>query len=181
MTTMTQKELSKLDILETDYYTLPEFFNEEPLEIVPFEYSDVKLIVPKIALAYIPKVRLRDFPAHFCGAGHGFSEKIIPDTLWWFFKKVKISPACLVHDLEYVFAPPTWDAFRASDSRLKDNIHNLVDSKIKGSWHRKAFYVMAAVYLLSVDMFGKYVFWELKKKQGHKLPESARWYLGENH
>jgi hypothetical protein len=174
-------ELKKLTYIDNDsYYKDKPFINTDPLDITTFRATDFNMLVPELALPYLPKLTLKQYPTHFCGAGKGLSEWVIPDVFWFFWYNIKISPACLVHDLEYALAPPTWDAFRAADSRLQTNINSIIEQFYDEGCVRKFFKALGAIYLLSTDTFGKYVFWELKKKQGHTIPSSAKWYVGVN-
>jgi hypothetical protein len=124
--------------------------NELPVHLVaPFEFL-------------IPNERVENFD-HYCGAGRGFGDIVIPDRMWG----LNISPACAVHDEMWNIAPATWEAFHASNSIFLRNLIQLITIQSKSSILKRLRLYRAVTYYNAVDSFGKNIFWKLKREQGH--------------
>ena len=149
-------------------------------------WENMALQVTESMVTLFPKCSYRDFPDNCCGAGQGFFEKIVPDYIYIppiiipgaNPKRIKISPACAIHDLDWDFSKPTWDDFHESNSRLYANIKVIVEAKTEpGSATRYYALRSPAIYAHAVDTAGRKIFWKIKKDQGHKIPDSAAWLL----
>lgn len=126
-----------------------------------------------------------EFPAGFCGPGQRFGERLVPDYIFSPTRflpgplnvSIKLAPACKIHDDDYTLAPPTWDAFHAANSRLHANMISIIRAKTSPGIKQSIALKYPAVYGESVDMFGRAIFWDIKKSQGHPIPQSAAWLL----
>lgn len=129
-----------------------------------------------------------NFPAKFCGAGHGLGEWVVPDFIfgatkflpWKLNISIKISPACRIHDLDWQFAEPTWEAFFTANSRLYANIKAIVVKQSEGypEFLIKQALKYPAVYANAVSsIIGQRIFWNLKKDEGYELPASVLWMV----
>ena len=135
---------------------------EQQMEAVP-------LLVCHQAWRSWPAPTFEYFPDNCCGPGHGLIEKFVPDYCLW----LKISPACYNHDFEWQFCEPTWNDFRASNSRLFANLKAIIDHRSHNVFMRAIRRHIAVGYENAVDIAGRKVFWSLKKEQGYEIPESA--------
>ena len=97
----------------------------------------------------------------YCGAGRGFGDIIVPDTIWG----LNISPACAVHDEMWRIADSTWEAFHASNSIFLRNIISLIQTQSKNSFLKRLRMYRAVTYYNAVDSIGKNIFCELKHQQ----------------
>ena len=126
-----------------------------------------------------------EFPVNCCGAGKGLGEWVVPDCVWVkpfapfaVDRRIKISPACAVHDLGWELAVPTWDAFHEENSLLFANIKSIIVAKTEeGSDERKYANRYPALYAHAVDTAGRKIFWNMKREQGYDIPRSAAWLL----
>lgn len=149
-------------------------------------WEGMGLQVTEDIVPLFPRCSYKDFPDNCCGAGQGFWEKIVPDYIYihtmiipgLMSKRIKISPACAIHDLDWEFAKPTWDDFHAGNSRLYANIKTIVEKHTeKGSDAQRYALRYPAIYAQAVDTAGRKIFWQIKKDQGHTIPISAAWLL----
>ena len=53
-----------------------------------------------------------------CGAGKGFGEWIVPETIWG----LRISPCCYIHDKSWELAEPTWADFHQTNAMFLTNM-----------------------------------------------------------
>lgn len=94
-----------------------------------------------------------------CGAGIGFGEMIVPETLWG----LKISPCCWVHDECWKIAKPTWADFHQTNAMFMTNILAMI---LKGSSLLGPLRTYrAATYYNFVTFAGAPLFWACKEKQ----------------
>lgn len=85
----------------------------------------------------------------FCGAGCGIGDMLVSESLYGAI----ISPACLVHDIDFACNTRTRAAFQAANNRFARNIESLVSAQLTGA--RKYFATAGAVrYWFFVTMFG---------------------------
>lgn len=101
-----------------------------------------------------------------CGAGRGLGQIMVPETIWG----LRISPACYVHDDDWDIAPPTWEAFRAANSRFLENINSLINHSSRLALLRMLRRYRAATYYSAVSE-ASIIFWRLKRRQ----IENGRW------
>jgi len=124
------------------------------------------------------------FPDDCCGAGKGIWERLVPDYIriphlipCSLTRKIKISPACWLHDLEYE-SGTTWDDFHAANSRLYANIKTIILKHTEPESAAQYFALRSpAIYAQAVDTLGRKIFWAIKQEQGHTVPRSAAWLL----
>lgn len=128
----------------------------------------------------------RTFPDNFCGSGDGVSEKIIPDYIYSYTKwlkwlgldfSIKLSPACWIHDKEWIITLPTWDAFHESNDRLHRNIESIIEVKCRNEFLKARALYRPVTYKNAVNIHGKSNFWTLKVAQGHTIPSNARIHI----
>lgn len=103
--------------------------------------------------------KLKDFPDS-CGAGKGFGEKIVPETAFG----LRISPACWIHDEDWWYAKPTWDAFHATNGRLMLNMSMIIVVKSNRFMMIPRMY-RPSTYFIFVSTIGAKHFWRLKQRQ----------------
>lgn len=118
----------------------------------------IKLVSP---LGFIDENLVVEDYDTYCGAGKGFGDIIIPDTMWG----LNISPACAIHDEMWKVAPPTWEAFHASNSIFLRNIISLIVSQSKSKFLKRLRLYRAVTYYNAVDSVGQNIFWKIKEKQ----------------
>jgi hypothetical protein len=140
-------------------------------------WCGIELEIPPHLEMYFPPLGYEDFPLNFCGAGSGIGEWIVPDTLWTGDDLIKLSPACAIHDTDWVHATPTWDYFHESNSRLYTNIKSIILAKATTERSERFARRVPALYAHAVDTAGRKIFWTIKKKQGYGIPKSAAWLL----
>ena len=153
--------------------------------IMMWEGMGLQITEPMVPL--FPPCSYAEFPTRYCGAGNGWGERMVPDYVFSFTRclpgplniAIKISPACYIHDLDYQFAAPTWEAFHAANSRFYANIKAIVDKQAQGYPAPLLRQAMRypEVYAQAVDTIGRPVFWSIKRDEGHLLPASAEWIL----
>ena len=161
---------------------------EETTSMSDWMWNGIPLQMTDEVAALFPfKTSYDEFPDCYCGAGNGLGEKIVPDYVYWYTRKlpgalnisIKLSPACWCHDKGWDKAPPTWDAFHAENSQFYANNKAIIDfysvnfPKIIRNHALK----YPKYYSQAVDTFGRVVFWKLKQQQGYKIPTSASWLL----
>lgn len=120
---------------------------------------NVKLVAPSII--EFPTSLVTDFP-DACGAGSGIGQKIVPDTIWG----IPVSPGCFIHDFQWLIAPPTWEAFHASNGMFHRNLNSLIKAQSGNSFMLHLRMYRAVTYFNAVDSVGADIFWALKKEQG---------------
>ena len=155
------------------------------LIIQMWEGMGLQVTEPMVPL--FPPCSYADFPTRYCGAGNGWGERMVPDYIFSatrFLPKpfniaIKISPACFIHDLDFRFAAPTWEAFHAANARLFANINAIADKQSEHypSALRRQALRYSEIYGHSVDTIGRPVFWSLKRDEGYTIPPSAAWIL----
>jgi len=93
----------------------------------------------------------------YCGAGDGWGDRLIPETLLG----LSVSPACHIHD-------KTWDRWQGVVGFLLGNALFLVNM-ISIIYHRSAFLLRpyrfgrAILYFIGVTTFGRSVFFSKKR------------------
>jgi hypothetical protein len=122
----------------------------------------VPIVAPK-GLEF-PTVYVDEFGS-FCGAGSGFGQIVVPETMW----RLPISPACFVHDMMWDMAPPTWEAFHASNAIFLRNLLALIQVQSKSALLKRMRMYRAVTYYNAVDSFGKKIFWNLKDEQASAI------------
>lgn len=63
--------------------------------------EDLTLWVPNVLAEKWPTLPLDEFP-NFCGAGKGWKEKAVPDTMW----NLSVRHNCFIHDICFTILPP---------------------------------------------------------------------------
>lgn len=91
--------------------------------------------------------------------------------------RIKLSPACFVHDNDWYYALPTLEAFEATNERLEINIGRIIDGCAKFDMLRDLARYRAVTYQNAVDEFGPKVFWNLKVAQGYEIPPEFKKYI----
>ena len=87
----------------------------------------------------------------FCGAGQGWGDQIVPDSI----QGVSISPAGLCHDVEFSVSAKTISAFMGANGRFFLNIVNLILVSDLETWKMiKALIKAGALYLTAVSTMG---------------------------
>lgn len=90
----------------------------------------------------------------FCGAGDGPGDWLVPDGI----DGADISPACLVHDLDFATLPRKWWPFQQANNRLYCNIIALIDTQIVDKQQLADAYKKARRYWFAVSLFGWFHF-----------------------
>jgi hypothetical protein len=99
----------------------------------------------------------REAIAHGCGPGSGWKEEIIPDTILG----ICITPACVIHDVEYHFGG-TQEEKRIADDNFLDNMMTINNQDSKSflmRWIRRR--IIFDYYCFVVDA-GEVAFWKGK-------------------
>ena len=151
--------------------------------IITFD-KNIFLEIPNVLRDKFPtKYTYKTFPDHFCGSGEGISEKIIPDYIFSYTRylkwlgldySIKMSPACWIHDKEWIIAAPTWDDFHASNDRLARNMSSIIEIKCRNELIKARAFYRPVTYKNAVNLHGKTNFWTLKSAQGFDIPNNAR-------
>jgi hypothetical protein len=103
-----------------------------------------------------PTLNLNNFPS-CCGAGQGFGDIIVPETLWG----LRISAACFIHDWMWNNADCTWEYFHSSNAIFLRNMLEIIETQ--SIWMLKPFRRhRASMYFAAVDTVGASVFWKEK-------------------
>ena len=113
----------------------------------------IEMLVP-MPLASIPQafdVSLDEFPA-FCGAGSGFGEKVVPDSLLG----IRMAPACFFHDICFSIGE-SWADFHYANGAFRHNLLALIDHQA-GPLRRWICRHVAMEYFTAVETAGALVF-----------------------
>lgn len=87
----------------------------------------------------------------YCGAGEFWGDWLVPDICCW----VNISPACLVHDIDFATLPRTWANFMTANWRLYRNIRALVWAHVdRENWSAIKVERRCLVYLVGTMIGG---------------------------
>jgi len=87
----------------------------------------------------------------FCGSGPGLGDAIVPDSI----HGVRISPACLVHDVEWAISPNTFPEFMGANGRLFLNSVALIMASDLSTWQTiRAMNRAMTAYLTAVCTVG---------------------------
>lgn len=124
--------------------------------------KEVSIVAPEFIK--FPSKYVLDFQS-YCGAGKGFGDVIVPETMWG----LPISPACFVHDIMWDMAEPTWDDFHSSNAIFLRNITSLINTQSKSNFLKHLRMYRAVTYFNAVDSIGKTIFWNLKHKQSEEF------------
>ena len=116
--------------------------------------EEVFLIVP---IQYQPPYQTLAEYKNCCGAGTGFQEKIVPDTMWG----LSISAACHIHDFCWEMADAKWSNFHQSNSMFLHNLMAIIRAR-SNSFTRMLRNYRAITMFDAVDMVGASHFWDLK-------------------
>ena len=119
----------------------------------------VPLLVPK-NITHFPWTTFKDFPT-YCGPGDGIGDLIVPDKMY----RLKISPACYIHDEDFKVVPPTWDGFHSANSRFLHNLITIVEYRSKNNIIKHLRIYRCATYYMAVDSVLNKVFWKIKQDQ----------------
>lgn len=112
----------------------------------------------------------RDFP-DCCGAGDGFGERLVPETILG----LRVSPCCWIHDRTHQAAQPSWEAFFCSNDLFRENLTATIryrSNNILLRWLREH---RVTDYFLAVDTVGARIFRRLKAEQGHDVANLLSW------
>lgn len=109
---------------------------------------------------YFPSMYLNDYGS-YCGAGKGFGDIIVPETVWG----LTISIACYTHDWMWDNCLPTWEAFHFSNSVFLRNILACIRGMSRSGFLKRLRNYRAVTYYNAVDKFGKKIFWNIKEEQ----------------
>ena len=90
----------------------------------------------------------------YCGAGSGFGDAIVPE----YIRGVCLSPACLIHDIEWSTCDRTFKAFIASNLRFYGNCLALVRASGKPRLKQALSALRCTLYFASVSTVGVYFF-----------------------
>lgn len=120
--------------------------------------ENVPLLVP-IGL-FLPFTTIKGCP-NCCGAGEGIGNILVPENTLG----LRISPACFIHDYDFKFAEPTWEAFHAANSRFLHNLISIVQVTSESSVLRHLRLYRCVTYYNAVDTVGNKVFWAMKREQ----------------
>lgn len=148
-------------------------------------WEGMGLQVTEQIVPLFPFCSYADFPDCYCGAGDGLGQALVPDYVYWYTRflpgfldiSIKLSPACWLHDKDWEFAAPTWDAFHGSNSRLYANTKTIIDKQARSELIRRHAMQYPAIYSQAVDTIGRARFWRIKQQQGHTIPVSAAWLI----
>ena len=118
----------------------------------------VPLFMPELLDKHFPVLPLDDYP-HFCGAGEGLGEKIVPDQILFLY----ISVACWIHDCMFRLLSPDKNNWFIANGVLLLNIFMLII--VKGSnWLVVPRCMVAVPY-----------FWAVMTSAGWKCFTSRNW------
>ena len=103
---------------------------------------------------------LTDFPSS-CGAGEGFGQIAVPETMYL----LRISAACAIHDDMFEHGAPTYAEFHQINGIMGKNLRAIIMAK--SNWFMKfPRLIRAEEYFLVVDTVGIFCYKALKKEQG---------------
>jgi hypothetical protein len=98
-----------------------------------------------LAYCWPHHLSIQDFPT-YCGAGEGFGDKLVPDRIWM----QNVSPACFIHDIDFLVASGTWTDFQKCNNRFLRNLRSII--KVKTHMHlRLPSYLRAMLYWVTVS------------------------------
>lgn len=122
------------------------------------------MLVPEYLAGRHFVVKLENFP-RFCGAGNGFGEKVVPDSILG----INLRPACFFHDLGFTFGR-TWADFHYVNSAFRHNMNVLIDAQGKYRVQRWLTRHIALDYYHTVETAGAVVFSRIMERG---MPKSA--------
>lgn len=122
------------------------------------DYDGVRLIVPDDPRFFWPVQPPTEFPS-CCGAGEGWKEKLVPDTIFG----VCISPVCWIHDRMYEFSKPLLSDFYQANDVFLVNMVRLLRAKSSSSVLRYFRNNRAMTYYEAVEEFGESAFRDCHK------------------
>lgn len=92
------------------------------VETVFIEVERCRFWVPAwLAPVWPHQVPLARFPS-FCGAGSGWGDRLVPDTIWF----LRIAPCCFIHDLDWLTCAATEVDFHLANVRFRHNLLELI-------------------------------------------------------
>ena len=121
------------------------------------------LSVPEFLAPIWPyDLRPEEWPT-FCGGGEGIGDRIVPDTI----HGVSISPAGLVHDIDFAVLPKTFPSFMAANGRFFLNSAALIMASDLTTWKMiRALNRAMTAYLVAVSTVGVLFFtWFTDRKE----------------
>lgn len=134
------------------------------LNLVPTVFDDVTFVVPSVPIEF-PHKDIKSFGT-YCGPGDGVGDKLVPDVIPIF--RVKLSPACWIHDLCFQLGDPTWSDFRLANSGMLTNAVACVYAQTNTYFTRRLCTRIVQGYVYSVDCeLGMFTYWKLKLRQGY--------------
>lgn len=98
-------------------------------------YQGISLRMPRwLADVWRFELPLKDFPS-YCGAGNSIGEWLVPDTA----HKVRLSPACLIHDIEQCLGRRSFTNFMKTNNNLLRNLRACVKAQLPKGERKKAY------------------------------------------
>jgi hypothetical protein len=98
-------------------------------------YQGISLRLPHwLADEWRFELPLRDFPT-YCGAGNTVGEWLVPDTA----HKARLSPACLIHDIEQCIGKRSFTNFMNTNNNLLRNLRACVKAQLPKGDRKKAY------------------------------------------
>ncbi len=132
-------------------------------------------VLLEVPIQYVPPHGRLDSFKNCCGAGDGWGEKLVPDTIWG----LNISCACHIHDFSWEIADATTEDFKQTNTMFINNIRAIIDARSANSFMRSLRSYRAVTYYLAVEELGDEGFWELKEEQGLWTPPVTPPVFGE--
>lgn len=124
---------------------------KEEMNFVKITSHGATLTVPEFLVPSWPYDLPPDQWPTFCGAGQGWGDAIVPDTI----QGVNIAPAGLCHDVEFSVSAKTVSAFMGANGRFFLNIVNLILASNLETWKMiKALMKAGILYLSAVSTMG---------------------------
>ena len=133
--------------------------------------EELPLVAPT---GYLPPcAKLDKFPS-CCGAGDGFAEKAVPETIYG----LKVSAACHIHDNSWEVAEATWDDFHQTNSMFLRNLLSIIRHKSANGIMRSMRNYRSMTFFTAVDEVGAKGFWQLKIDQGLIKEDQSPFFKG---
>ena len=121
------------------------------MNFVKIAHRGAILIIPDFLAPLWPYDLPSDRWPTFCGAGQGWGDQIVPDTI----QGVNIAPAGLCHDVEFSVSAKTISSFMGANGRFFLNIVALIMASDLETWKMiKALMKAGALYLTAVSTMG---------------------------
>ena len=124
-----------------------------------FEIEGINLVMPDRLIMDWPDMPLDALPDS-CGAGSGIGNLIVPETIF----RLRVTPACFIHDFCWQIADASWADFHQSNSIFLHNLLAIIQAR-SGMIMRAIRNYRAVTYYNAVDLIGQNIFWDEKNKQ----------------